>query len=108
MRRGREPLIALMVIAIAVPLTPASAISSEPVSARPCSIGATNDVTDNKVSCTVDPSRALKEKIRERVPLQWALTQDDLGSALLALGERESETPRLEEELAAFRAAVEE
>jgi len=31
---------------------------------------------------------ALQERTRERVPLQWALTQNDLGTALASLGER--------------------
>ena len=45
---------------------------------------------------------------RERVPLQWATTQMNLGSALWRLGERESGTARLEEAVAAYRAALEE
>jgi hypothetical protein len=35
---------------------------------------------------------ALEEYTRERVPLRWALTQNNLGNALLRLGERESGT----------------
>jgi tetratricopeptide (TPR) repeat protein len=42
------------------------------------------------------------------VPLQWATTQDNLGSALQRLGERESGTARLEEAVTADRAALEE
>src|SRR5262249_27033563 len=45
---------------------------------------------------------------RERVPLDWAMTQNNLGNALKTLGERESGTQRLEEAVAAFRAALEE
>ena len=37
---------------------------------------------------------ALKEWTRERVPLEWATTQNNLGNALRALGERESGTAR--------------
>ena len=33
---------------------------------------------------------ALEERTRERVPLDWAWTQMNLGSALLTLGRRES------------------
>ena len=33
---------------------------------------------------------ALSERTRERVPLDWAQTQNNLGNALLRLGERES------------------
>jgi tetratricopeptide (TPR) repeat protein len=41
------------------------------------------------------------------VPLHWATTQNNLGNALRALGERESGTGRLEEAIAALRAALE-
>jgi hypothetical protein len=36
-----------------------------------------------------------KEWTRERVPLQWATTQNNLGIALRILGEGESGTARL-------------
>ena len=49
---------------------------------------------------------ALKEWTRERVPLDWATTQNNLGSALETLGERESGTARLEEAVAAYRDAL--
>jgi tetratricopeptide (TPR) repeat protein len=42
------------------------------------------------------------------VPLDWAMTQNNLGTALQTLGERESGTARLEEAVAAYRAALEE
>ena len=45
---------------------------------------------------------------RERVPLDWATTQTDLGLALWKLGERESGTAKLEEAVAAFREALKE
>ncbi len=48
---------------------------------------------------------ALEERTRDRVPLDWAMTQNNLGNALRALGERESGTARLEQAVAAFRAA---
>ena len=51
---------------------------------------------------------ALEERTRERVPLDWAMTQNNLGTALQTLGERESGTARLEEAVAAYRAALEE
>ncbi len=51
---------------------------------------------------------ALEEWTRERVPLDWATTQMNLGNALRTLGERESGTARLEEAVAAYRAALEE
>jgi tetratricopeptide (TPR) repeat protein len=42
------------------------------------------------------------------VPLHWATTQNNLGNALTRLGERENGTERLEEAVAAYRAALEE
>ncbi len=51
---------------------------------------------------------ALKEYARERMPLQWATTQNNLGNALGRLGERESGTARLEEAVAAHREALKE
>jgi tetratricopeptide (TPR) repeat protein len=52
--------------------------------------------------------KVLEEWTRERVPLYWATTQNNLGTALRSLGERESGTARLEEAVAAFREALEE
>ena len=49
---------------------------------------------------------ALEELTRERVPLEWAVTQNNLGDALRTLGERESGTVRLEEAVAAHRDAL--
>ena len=51
---------------------------------------------------------ALQERTRARVPLDWAMTQMNLGSALLTLGERESGTARLEEAVSAYRDALQE
>ena len=42
------------------------------------------------------------------MPLDWAMTQNNLGTALSTLGERESGTARLEEAVAAYRAALQE
>jgi tetratricopeptide (TPR) repeat protein len=50
----------------------------------------------------------LQEWTRERVPLQWATTQNNLGTALWTLGARESGTARLEEAVAAYRDALQE
>jgi tetratricopeptide (TPR) repeat protein len=49
---------------------------------------------------------ALKEYTRERGPLNWAATQNNLGNALETLGERESGTARLEEAVTAYRQAL--
>ena len=51
---------------------------------------------------------ALKERTRERVPLDWAKTQNNLGAALQMLGAREIRTTRLEEAVSAYRNAAEE
>ena len=45
---------------------------------------------------------------RERLPLQWAMTQNNLGAALAALGERERSTGRLEEAIGIYRSVLEE
>ncbi|MEK1895071.1 MAG: hypothetical protein AAAB20_17665, partial [Rhizobium sp.] len=51
---------------------------------------------------------ALEERSRERVPLDWASTQNNLGVALACLGEHDSDPARLEEALAALRMALKE
>ena len=51
---------------------------------------------------------ALEEMARERVPLDWAMTQNNLGNALARLGARERGTAHLEEAVVAYRAALEE
>src|SRR5271166_2757014 len=51
---------------------------------------------------------ALKERTRERAPLDWATTQNNFGTALATLGERESGTGKLEEAVAAYREALKE
>jgi tetratricopeptide (TPR) repeat protein len=50
----------------------------------------------------------LLSRLRARAPLQWATTKNSLGAALERLGERESETARLEEAASAYREALEE
>ena len=51
-------------------------------------------------------TEALKERTRERVPLDWATTQNNLGNALATLGERESGTERLEQAVHAYTEAL--
>ena len=51
---------------------------------------------------------ALQERTRERVPLQWATIQNNLGKTLSILGERERGTACLEEAMAAYRDALKE
>jgi tetratricopeptide (TPR) repeat protein len=49
---------------------------------------------------------ALQELARERVPLQWAEAQMNLGNALARLGEREESPSTLEAAVSAFRLAL--
>lgn len=51
---------------------------------------------------------ALAESPPERVPLKWAMTQNNLGNALARLAERESGTARLAQAIRAYRLALEE
>ncbi len=51
---------------------------------------------------------ALNEYTRKRVPLEWAMTQNNLGNALSILGEREKGTARLAEAVTAYREALTE
>jgi tetratricopeptide (TPR) repeat protein len=50
----------------------------------------------------------VKKARTKSVPLDWAMTQNNLGIALRTLGERESGTARLDYAITAFRAALEE
>ena len=50
---------------------------------------------------------ALEERTRDRVPLDWAMTQNNLGTALSTLGERGDEAA-LQEAITAYRSALEE
>jgi tetratricopeptide (TPR) repeat protein len=64
---------------------------------------------NDALSATIGRRKQLIELTpRERVPLQWAMTQMSLGTVLRVLGARESGTQRLEEAVAAYRAALEE
>ena len=51
---------------------------------------------------------ALEEQTRERVPLDWAMTQNNLGTALRILGEREGSSEKLQQAVEAFQAALQE
>ena len=52
--------------------------------------------------------QALALAPRDRVPLDWAMTQNNLGNVFATLGEREDGKARLEEAITAYRAALEE
>jgi tetratricopeptide (TPR) repeat protein len=53
-------------------------------------------------------NRLLELQPRERAPLEWATTQNDLGNALWTLGVRENGSARLEQAVAAYREALKE
>jgi tetratricopeptide (TPR) repeat protein len=60
-------------------------------------------------SAAIDRYRlVLTFRSRERGPLDWAMTQNNLGAALRLLGERESGTARLDEAVVAFGEALKE
>jgi len=46
-------------------------------------------------------------RTREGAPLDWARTQNNLGTALSSLGEREGGTERLDAAVTAYREALE-
>jgi tetratricopeptide (TPR) repeat protein len=73
-----------------------------------CTLGGRESGTGKLNAAVAAYREALKERRRERVPLDWAMTQNNLGAALQALGEREGGTARLEEAVASYRAALEE
>jgi tetratricopeptide (TPR) repeat protein len=72
-------------------------------------VPASSNQSDAALEATVMSYRAkLRQLTRERAPLDWAETQNNLGKTLQALGERDSGTARLEEAVAAYRAALTE
>lgn len=50
--------------------------------------------------------KALEERTRERVPLAWAGTQNNLGTALLSLGERTGDADLVRRAIAAQQDAL--
>jgi len=58
--------------------------------------------------CERPEGRTERVNTEDRLPLDWAATQNNLGLVLRTLGERESETRRLEEAVAAYREALKE
>ncbi len=71
-----------------------------------CDVGERESGTGKLEEAVAAYREALKERTRERVPLDWARTQMNLGTALLRLGERESGTGKLEEAVTAFNACL--
>lgn len=65
--------------------------------------------TTDRLEQAVDAfHNALQERTQDKVPLQWAMTQSNLGNALATLGERESGTARLEQAVDAYHNALQE
>jgi hypothetical protein len=50
---------------------------------------------------------ALKERTRERVPLEWAMTQSNLGHVFESLGKQEEGTEKLKRAVTIYKAALE-
>ena len=71
-------------------------------------LGASESGTENLIASVAAFRAALEEYARDRVPLDWAKTQNNLGNTLAALGKRESGTKNLISAVAAYRAALEE
>jgi hypothetical protein len=71
-------------------------------------LGESESDTERLLQAVAAYRAALKERTRERVPLDWAMTQSNLGAALWRLGERESGTERLLQAVAAYRDALKE
>jgi tetratricopeptide (TPR) repeat protein len=69
-------------------------------------LGARESGTERLEQAVAALSEALKEYTRERVPLAWAGTQNNLANALRALGDLESGTERLKQAIAACRDAL--
>jgi tetratricopeptide (TPR) repeat protein len=64
-----------------------------------------NSALDDAITAYRD---ALKEQTRERDPLGWAMTQNNLGGAFFMLGKRESGTARFQQAVDAYRNALKE
>ena len=71
-------------------------------------LGARDSGTERLEQAVAAYQQALKERTRDRVPMDWAMTQNNLGNALRTLGERDSGTERLEQAVAAYQQALKE
>ena len=70
-------------------------------------LGEREDGTERLEQAVTAYNAAVEVHTRERVPLDWAMTQNNLGAALAILGTREDGTERLEQAVTAYNAAVE-
>src|SRR5262249_25069265 len=71
-------------------------------------LGEREDNTEHLEQAVAAYRLALQENTRERVPLEWAKTQMNLGVALEQLGNRESGTAHLEQAVEAYGLALQE
>jgi tetratricopeptide (TPR) repeat protein len=71
-------------------------------------IGERERSTDLLNAAVLAYDEALKERTRNRVPLQWATTQMNLGNALRSLGHRQRDTESLNAAVLAYREALKE
>ena len=74
----------------------------------PCGVLGKRESGSERLEQAVEAYRAaLEVHTRERAPIDWASTQNNIGVALQALGEREGGTERLERAVEAYSAALE-
>ena len=71
-------------------------------------LGERESGTKNLKKAVAAFNEALEVYTRERVPLDWAMAQNNLGAALVALSKLESRTENLEKAVAAFNEALKE
>ena len=73
---------------------------------RSCGWGERETGTTRLEGAVTAYNEALKVRTRERTPLEWATTENNLGFTLQTLGERETGTARLEAAVAAYNEAL--
>ena len=69
-------------------------------------LGGRESTTDRLKQSVQAYCAALDEYNRDRMPLEWAMTQNNLGNVLTTLGARESGTALLDQAIKAYRAAL--
>lgn len=62
--------------------------------------------TERLEQAMISYQNALLERTRDRVPLDWAMTQMNLGSAFLVMGKREKGTELLEQAVTSYQNAL--
>jgi len=71
-------------------------------------LGSLDTSADRLQEAVLAYQSALRAFKRKRVPLHWAMVQNNLGNTLWALGKREGHLERLQDAARAFRAALKE